>query len=1441
MKKILLLICVLSCFCCLQTNAQDFSNKGKDFWVGYGYHVSMANSNSAQNMVLYFTSDVNATVTVEIPLLNYSQTYAVTANQITSTSPLPKSGATDARLINEGLSNAGIHITSDNPVVAYAHIYNSSVSAASLLFPTNTLGKDYYTLGFTQVSNENNSNAFCFVIATEDNTTVEITPSAQTLTHAANVPFTITLQKGQVYNLKGSLTGNSNGNFLGVDLTGTRIRSISVGGGSCKRIAVFSGSGKINIKCINTGNNSADNIFQQSFPSSAWGKKYLTAPTEGMRNNYYRVMIKDAGTVVKVNGVVQTGLLNGRYYEFSSSQPNLIEADNPVLVAQYVTTANQCNNTALGSLSDPEMIYLSPVEQTISKITLNSTNFFNITQHYINVVIPKNGVSSFKLDGIAYAGFQQHPANADYMYALISVTSGAHNLVADTGFNAIAYGYGNAESYGYNAGTNVIDLYQFVTIKNNNASVNLPVTCKGSSFQLGLTLPYPATSIEWKFNSNPSITPNADVVTTNVADSSYIKDNKTLYVYRLPGSYQTTAAGSFPIKAIVTSPSADGCSGLQEISYDLISYEQPVADFKSITKICAGGSIGFYDSSNGFSRPIVQWGWNMGNNDSLQGKNVVQQYVNAGTYNITHTVMNDIGCSASVTKPITITPRPVANFTLSVDPKCTGKEISFTNTSTISSGNIAVWKWDTGLKTDSLTTPQTEKETYTQAGTYPVKLQVISDEGCFSDVKIIDVQVHPNPVAHFLLPDVCLNDAFANFTDSSYFKETTTATLSYAWTFGDASSGSQNNSALQNPKHKYTATGNYPVALTIMSSDGCTDQKQRNLTVNGATPHADFSFVKTTKICSNEQVQIKNISTVDFGEITRIEIIWDTNDPSAVATVDEFPTFNKIYSHTYPTFNSPASKTYSIRMRSFSGASCLNDVTKTVTVYSMPKLSFSLMKGICLNANSTTITNASETSSNAGSFTYTGIGITNTTGTFDPAVAGSGVHTLTYTYTTTNGCIDSVKKDIRVFVLPVASFSVQQPNCDKNAVVFIDASSSVDGPIKQWQWNFGDNKTLDTTVKTASHLYSLPASYNASLKVVSDSGCTSIASTKTVTVTPLPVVDFDLPGNVCLPSGKATFTNKTTISDGTQSSLSYLWNFGDVSNNVSAMKDPVHNYSSTGTKTIKLVVTTNNGCVDSATKTFSTIYAQPHSTITSSKILACVNETINFSGSVQNANGNVTSYHWTANNNNFSTQNISTSFASAGMYTVNYYFTDEKGCASDTSTVTMDINSYPIVNSMPTLYVLEGGSVKLQPEITGTIIDLQWTPSLYLDSTKSAFPTSTPLKTITYQLQVTGKGDCVVTKDVIVQVLGAPLVPNAFSPNGDGINDTWGIQHLSSYPDCTVEVFDRYGALLYYSKGYKKNWDGTFNGKPLLSGTYYYIIDPKRGRAKQSGAVTIIK
>jgi hypothetical protein len=226
--------------------SQDFSNKGKEFWIAYGNHIRMmtptTGNNLPEKMQLYLTSDVSTSGKVEIAGINFSQAFAVTANQIT-TIDIPRTAA----LIDEGTYNLGIHVTAEKPIVAYSFIYVNSVSGATLCLPVSTLGKSYYSLNYTQVSNEPNSASFFDIIAADTGTTtVEIIPTAQTKSgRPAGQPYTVPLRQGEVYQVLGRLNQGNGPIYTGVDLTGTQIRSIATVAGKCKKIAVFSGSAKI--------------------------------------------------------------------------------------------------------------------------------------------------------------------------------------------------------------------------------------------------------------------------------------------------------------------------------------------------------------------------------------------------------------------------------------------------------------------------------------------------------------------------------------------------------------------------------------------------------------------------------------------------------------------------------------------------------------------------------------------------------------------------------------------------------------------------------------------------------------------------------------------------------------------------------------------------------------------------------------------------------------------------------------------------------------------------------------------------------------------------------------------------------------------------------------------------------------------------------------------
>jgi gliding motility-associated-like protein len=1163
--------------------AQDFSNKGTDFWVGYGLHCRMFQNNTGgtQDMVLYFATEAITNVTVSIPGLGYSQTYSnIPANSIFTTSPLPKSGAQDSRLITEGISSQGIHVTSDKPIVAYAHIYNGNVSGATLLFPTPTLGKEYYSINFDQHSNEGNSNCFFYAVAVDTGTTtIEVIPSANTQNMIAGNTYSFNLSQGQVFNALGTIAGNN-----GVDLTGSKIKSISSGNSGCKRIAVFSGSGKINIHCpLGASGNSADNYMVQAFPKNAWGKYYLTVPTSQMPANFFRVAVLDPTTIVKVNGTVLTGLVNNFYYQIGqTSVPNVIEADKPIMVAQYITSANQCGNTALGSDGDPEVIYLSPVEQNIDKVIINSTSNSAITRHYINVVIPNGGtaLSSFKIDGATpSSAFIVHPQNSSYSYLVQSLSAGQHSIESDSSFNAVAYGYGNAESYGYNAGANVKDLYQFVSVKNQYATVDFPATCRNSPFYFSMTFPYQPLQIIWKFSG---LFPDT-TISNPTPDSTWFVNGRQLYKYKLPTAYSITNLGTFPIKVLAQNPTSDGCSGEQEIDYDLQVFEHPAADFNFTGSGCLPDTIHFLDNANSGGRPAIKWSWDFDDGNFASIKNPSHLFSAVKTYDVKYSIITDIGClSDTISKQIEINALPVADFIVSI-PDCITKDITFTDVSTSSSGNITKWDWN--LADGTIINAGTKASfihQYNSTGIFNVSLKTVTEKGCTDSISK-EIAVSPLPVTGFIVPDNCINDPFVQFTDTSSIADGSESQFSYKWNFGDmnASAGNPNTSTQQSPIHKYTAVGNYNVSLIITSSAGCVTSITQPFIINGAVPQSIFSINGGNQQCSNNSINIVNNSTVDFGNIVKMEIYWDyANDPSIKTTIIH-PAPGANFSHTYPEFFSPATKNFNITIVAYSGDNCLSTSSQTLTLKATPEINFDPLSGVCANIPPFQITEASLVNILPGNGVFSGKGVSSS-GIFNPQSAGVGSHTVRYTYTGTNGCVNYKEQAITVF-------------------------------------------------------------------------------------------------------------------------------------------------------------------------------------------------------------------------------------------------------------------SVPVIDAGPDRFVLEGGSGVLLGSGSGNGLNYSWTPSTWLNNPGVAQPTVTPTDDIIYTLTVTSADGCIASDEVTVKVLKTPNIPNTFSPNGDGIHDKWEIKYLNTYPGCTVEIYNRYGQLVFQSTSYNKPWDGTFKDKQLPAGTYYYIINPKNGRKQMSGFVDIIR
>ena len=766
---------------------QGFSNKGKDFWVGYGATEKMTGDNS-QDLRFTFNNpnSVAANVTISIPnQAGFTPiNYIVPANSVitTNANEIPE-GATagvDARLRSEGVFNSGIHIVSDQPIVAYAHNVTSQVYAATVLFPTPTLGREYISLNFTQRFNSSSSanRSYCFAIATEDNTQLEVVLPAgvSTETHAAGTTFTQTLNRGEVLNLFGSTTGSE----TAIDLSGVIVRSIS-GTTGCKPFAFFCGAGKITIDCSTNSNvsNSGDNLFQQMFPKVAWGYKYIIVPTMPITSNigHVRVLVDNAATVVKRNGTILTGIINNTYYEYlnSAATVDVIEADKPVMVAQYMTSHGQCGNAA-ASVGDPEMIYLSSVQQTIDTVSLVSSPLGNSSNraHFINVTLKTADAASFLLDGV---GVTFSPVTNDpsglYSYAQISVAQSSHTLTCPGGFNAIAYGVAGDESYGYNAGTNLVDLFSGFNIQNQFASGASAAACRGSEFFMKVTLAFRPLSIVWDFASNTNLSPNAsvtqnstDLTQSNVLIDSFVINGVKLYTYQIPTSYVYNAIGSFNVHISATSPTPDGCNGIKEFTFPVTVNQGPTADFTFPATSGCIATVQFTDASAGNGGTVDTWQWDFG--DTPPGTSTSQSpaytYTSGGTFNVHLKAITSEGCYDDTVKTVSFSGVPAAGFSAK-DTACINTQQTFTDTSKVASGTIVQWVWNFGDSPTNVTatTNAAQTHTYSAAGTFTATLIVTTSTGCTSTVFNHTIVIEALPTVTFsALNSVCnIAPAFA--------------------------------------------------------------------------------------------------------------------------------------------------------------------------------------------------------------------------------------------------------------------------------------------------------------------------------------------------------------------------------------------------------------------------------------------------------------------------------------------------------------------------------------------------------------------------------------------------------------------------------------------------------------------------------------------------------
>jgi protocatechuate 3,4-dioxygenase beta subunit len=406
--------------------------KGTDYWLMFTQNLF------PENLSLLVTSDVETSGTVAIPGLGVSSPFSVAAGGTTSVS-IPLTAEVTA---SDELGNLGIHVTAGAEVTVYGLSKGTFSSGAYLGLPTDVLGTEHVVLGYRNGGVLAGSHFG--IVATQNATSVTITPSVTVGSRVADVPYMITMNAGQTYLLREGSTATG-------DLSGSIVASD-------KPVAVFGGH-----TCANIPPNFGfcDQVVEQLPPTNAWGERFVAVPIATRLNgDTFRFVAAVNGTTVSVNGTSVATLNRGDVHEQVVSEAAVIESSQPILVGQY---SNGREFDAV--LADPFMMLIPPTEQLLAEYTITtppaSTGFGN----FLNVVARTSSAGSILVDGVAIPAAAFSPIGASgYSGAQVPVIAGPHHLEGPLPFGVHVYGLAPDDSYGYPGGGSISPVADVATL-----------------------------------------------------------------------------------------------------------------------------------------------------------------------------------------------------------------------------------------------------------------------------------------------------------------------------------------------------------------------------------------------------------------------------------------------------------------------------------------------------------------------------------------------------------------------------------------------------------------------------------------------------------------------------------------------------------------------------------------------------------------------------------------------------------------------------------------------------------------------------------------------------------------------------------------------------------------------------------------------------------------
>ncbi len=863
-------------------------------------------------------------------------------------------------------------------------------------------------------------------------------------------------------------------------------------------------------------------------------------------------------------------------------------------------------------------------------------------------------------------------------------------------------------------------------------------------------------------------------------------------------NYTFYSPGRYGVRLIATD--YNGCSDTI-IKNNYITVFGTLPDFSATPLTgCPPLNVDFKNLTLGSSTSAPSsYKWNFGDPSSggqnnSTAKDPSHTFNNEGPYDIRLIVVSTTSgttCYDTLVKPAYITVlKPLVDFIAVDTAACLGNQVCLVNFST---GNNLNYTWDFGDTTSTSDTSHLGDACYTYSapGFYSVKLTAVDQNGCMDSLTKTSY-IHIDTLNADFTSDTastnCPPLVVSFFNTSNVIDNAST----YFWDFGDNAS-----STTRDPQHIYTDPGDYTVKLTVSNHFGCVDSVTKVGFIHIGGPKAHVST--TGKMgCAPFEICFNADSS------SSISYIWSFGDSVAIG--------DSAICHIYTT---PAA--YRAEVILNDGVGCV--YTHFIdSIYSVMDTAFfrSDVQYLCGSGlvQFTDSSRAITPISYLWNFGDPASGKNDTSTLKDPShfYADTGTFVVTLISSAAPGCPDTAYDTIRVITSPLPEFAFNNKgNCLGYTIQFKD-STLTPIPISSYSWDFGDplsgaNNT--SLINNPSHVYNNIGSYNVKLVVETVNGCKD-SITKNVVIHGLPIAGAG--------SDKAVCDSTAALLNGSGGVI-YAWSPAATLNDSTAV-NPIATPRQPTTYTV--TVTDIYGCSQKDSVIVNVFYPFSIQSVTDTCI--CQGDQINLHLAVNGEN----TYHYKWSPPSGLSDPLSSSPAASPEVDTRYrVIVYDSLCYSDTAYLTVCVYALPSVNAGPDVRIYAGEEVKLNAVATHQG-NFSWSPSDKLSCSDCAEPTVNSLTSGIYAVTFTDANGCrdEDTVSVFAYCTDASLfIPNAFTPNTDGLNDDFRIEAIGIKELRYLRIYNRWGELVFETNSLTTGWDGTYKGKALDAGVFVYYLE----------------